>query len=98
MNGERTKLKIVWTTGFKTDYKLMKKRGMNLDLLKQVVNMLAMGEVLPAKYRDHALTGNWLGNRECHIKPDWLLVYRIEDDCLILNLFRTGTHSDIFDE
>lgn len=93
---EKTKLTIKWTSEFKKDYKLMKKRGMNLDLLKVVIDTLAMCEPLPEKYRDHALTGNWLGHRECHIQPDWLLVYRIEKNVLVLNLVATGTHGDIF--
>ena len=58
--------------------------------------MLAMGETLPDKHKDHALTGNWVGHRECHILPDWLLIYRIEDEVLVLTLARTGTHSDLF--
>ena len=65
-------------------------------LLEQVVALLAMGEPLPDKNRDHDLSGDWAGHRECHILPDWLLVYRIEDDVLVLTLARTGTHSDLF--
>ena len=57
---------------------------------------LASGEQLPEKNKDHALTGNWVGHRECHIQPDWLLVYRMENDLLVLTLARTGTHSDLF--
>lgn len=56
--------------------------------------MLAKGEILPANYKDHALTGNWIGHRECHIQSDWLLIYRIENGVLVLTLTRTGTHSD----
>jgi len=84
------------TTKFKKDYKLIKKRGYDLGLLGKVVDMLAEGKTLPEKYRDHELTGNWTGYRECHIKPDWLLVYYIVDDVLTLTLSRTGTHSDLF--
>ena len=58
--------------------------------------MLANGETLPEKYHDHSLSGNWIGHRECHIQPDWLLVYYFEDDILVLTLARTGTHSDLF--
>ena len=72
------------------------KRGLKIELLEQVVALLAMGEPLPDKNRDHDLSGDWAGHRECHILPDWLLVYRIEDDVLVLTLARTGTHSDLF--
>ena len=72
------------------------KRGFKMDLLEDVITLLAMGEVLPDKNKDHALTGNRIGHRECHILPDWLLVYRLEDDVLVLTLTRTGTHSDLF--
>lgn len=91
-----TKFTVKPTSQFKKDYKLAKKRGLKIELLKDVVAKLAMGEALPEKNRDHALTGNWVGHRECHIQPDWLLVYRIEDDVLVLTLARTGTHSDLF--
>jgi len=91
-----TKYMIKNTTQFKKDYKLAKRRNLNLHLLKNVVTKLANGETLEEKYRDHALSGDWIGHRECHILPDWLLVYRIEDDVLILTLTRTGTHSDLF--
>lgn len=91
-----TKYTIKYTTQFKKDYKLAKRRNMNLDLLKDIVNKLADGVPLEEKYKDHPLTGDWIGHRECHILPDWLLVYHIEDDVLILTLSRTGTHSDLF--
>ena len=81
---------------FKKDYKRAIKRGLKIELLEQVVTLLAMGEQLPDKNRDHDLSGDWAGHRECHILPDWLLVYRIEDDVLVLTLARTGTHSDLF--
>ena len=87
---------IVWTTQFKRDYKLAMKRHLRIDLLDDVIRMLSHGELLPEKYRDHALTGNWIGYRKCHLLPDWLLVYRVEDDILVLTLVRTGTHSDLF--
>ena len=89
-------LDIVWTKQFKKDYKLAIKRSLNIDLLDDIIRKLARGEQLPEKNKDHALTGNWVGHRECHIQSDWLLVYRIEDDLLILTLSRTGTHSDLF--
>lgn len=64
--------------------------------LKEIIADLANGNPLPDKNRDHPLTGNWVGHRECHILPDWLLIYRIEDDVLVLTLARTGSHSDLF--
>ena len=91
-----TKYTVKFTTQFKKDYKLAIKRGLKIDLLEQTVASLADGIALPEKNKDHALTGNWVGHRECHILPDWLLVYRIEDDVLVLTLARTGTHSDLF--
>ncbi len=91
-----TKYTIKPTTQFKKDYKLAVKRGLKIDLLKNIVEALAMGEELPEKNRGHALSGNWNGHRECHILPDWLLIYRIEEDVLVLILTRTGTHSDLF--
>ncbi len=87
---------VVLSNQFKKDLKLMSKRGFNLDLLEEVVNKLASNIELDEKYRDHALIGNYFGFRECHIKPDWILVYRIENDELYLLLSRTGTHSDLF--
>ena len=89
-------LKIVLSNRFRKDLKLAQKRGLNLELLRTVVNTLADGEKLGAQYRDHDLTGDYAGFRECHEQPDWLLVYRIEKEELELFLFRTGTHSDLF--
>ena len=93
---KKTKYVVKTTSQFKRDYKLAMKRGRNLALLEEIVTHLALGEELPEKNRDHALTGDWVGHRECHIQPDWLLIYRIEDDVLVLTLARTGTHSDLF--
>lgn len=93
-----TKYTIKHTTQFKKDYKLAQKRHLNISLLKEVVKTLANGEALDEKYRDHALSGNWRGHRECHITPDWLLIYRYDDDVLVLTLTRTGTHSDLFNK
>ena len=90
------KYTIEISSKFKKDYKLAKKRGYNMALLQEVVDLLASGETLPDKYRDHSLSGDYNGYRECHVLPDWLLIYRIEDDLLILGLTRTGTHSDLF--
>ena len=91
-----TRYIIKYTSQFKKDYKLAKRRRMKIELLQDVVEKLANGEKLQEKNRDHELSGKWKGHRECHILPDWLLVYRIEDDVLVLSLSRTGTHSDLF--
>ena len=88
--------RIKFTNRFMREHKLMQKRGANMKLLSDVVDLLRQGKSLPEKYRDHALTGNYSGSRECHIKPDWLLIYQIENNFLVLTLIRTGTHSDLF--
>jgi len=90
------KLDIVWTSHFKKDYKLAMKRGQNINLLDDIIRLLAKGEPLPETNRDHALSGNRIGHRECHIQSDWLLVYHVDNDILVLTLTRTGTHSDLF--
>ena len=90
------KYRIVPTAKFKKDLKLMIRRGYNPALLEVVVDTLACGQELPAKYQDHALIGNYKGCRECHITPDWLLIYEIDGNELFLYLTRTGTHSDLF--
>ena len=87
---------IVWTTQFKKDYKLAVKRKLDISLLDDVIRALSPGETFPEKNKDHGLSGKWSGHRECHILPDWLLIYRIEDNVLVLTLSRTGTHSDLF--
>ena len=90
-------LKLRITNSFKKDYTLMEKRGYNLSLLDAVVEILMKGEKLEPKYKDHILLGSkYKGLHECHIQPEWLLVYRIIEDCLILELCYTGTHSDLF--
>lgn len=89
-------LDVYFTNQFKRDFKLAKKRGCNPLLLENVVDMLRRQEPLPEKNRDHALTGDYAGFRECHISPDWLLVYCVDAGRLILTLARTGTHSDLF--
>lgn len=89
-------LDIVPSHHFKKDLKLAKKRGCKIEHLREVVDTLAREQKLDEKYRDHSLAGNYRGFRECHIEPDWLLVYRVEQDALELFLFRTGTHSDLF--
>lgn len=89
-------LDIVASNRFKKDLKLALKRGYKISLLEEVVNRLAAQEPLDEKHRDHLLTGDYGGFRECHITPDWLLVYQIQENELILFLSRTGTHGDLF--
>lgn len=87
---------VKFTSAFKKSYKLMKKRGLDMSALDDVVDTLRQGKPLDEKHHDHALTGNFVGFRECHIKPDWLLIYLIENNILTLTLVDTGSHSDIF--
>ena len=89
-------LHLETTSQFRKDYKLMKKRGLNLRLLEEVLNKLIREEPLETRHRDHALTGNSRGLRECHIQPDWLLIYAIDKGRLILTASRTGSHADLF--
>ncbi len=86
--------KISQTTAFKKDLKRQKKRGKDLNKLQELVKLLIAEELLEEKYRDHSLTGNWADSRDCHIAPDWLLIYRIADSTLYLE--RTGSHIDLF--
>ena len=90
------KLNIVPTSRFKKDLKKAVKRGLDVDELTKVIDALAEGQQLLPKYRDHELSGNFKGFRECHIQSDWLLIYKIYENQLILLLERTGTHSDLF--
>lgn len=90
------KYSLVLSGRFKKSLKLARKRGLNIDLLDAVVEKLLHGIPLEEKNKDHALSGNYLGYRECHIQPDWLLIYLIEDDILTLTLVETGTHADLF--
>ena len=85
---------IQYSNSFKKDVKTAQKRGFNMKKLKEIISALEHGKKLPEKNRDHSLTGNWKGYRDCHIEPDWILIYKVSDN--ILNLARTGTHSDIF--
>ena len=85
------------TSKFRKDYKRCKKRGLNMDLLKDVINTLLEGATLDEKYHDHGLIGQYTGYRECHVQSDWLLIYRIDDKNLILTAVRTGTHSELLD-
>ena len=89
-------LTIKYETNFKKDYKRIIRRGYDPDLFEAVVTILVNEEPLPQKYHDHPLTGNHAGHRECHITPDWLLIYKISQQELILYLTRTGSHSDLF--
>ena len=91
-------LKLVPTSQFKKDYKRVKKRGLDMSELQTVLDKLCAEEPLEERHRDHALTNNYTGFRECHIRPDWLLIYAVDKDKLILTASRTGTHSDLFDE
>jgi mRNA interferase YafQ len=85
---------IFQTSQFKKDFKRIKKRGKELNKLKEVVSAIANSEALHERYRDHALSGNWSGSRDCHIEPDWILIYRVDGEFLFLE--RTGSHSDLF--
>ena len=87
---------VKFTSAFKKSYKRIKKRDLDISLLDEVIEKLRLGQTLEEKYRDYELKGNFVGFREWHIKPDWLLVYLIEDDILILTLADTGSHADLF--
>jgi len=89
-------LEIRYSSRFKKDFKAIVKRGYEVKLLEEVLNFLLQEKALPQKHLDHPLVGNYTGHRECHITPDWLLIYKIEKDTLLLSLTRTGTHSDLF--
>lgn len=91
-------LKLITTGTFRKDYKRIKKRGYDISLLETVLKKLLSEKKLEEKYRDHALVGNYFGFRECHILPDWLLIYAVNNSELILTASRTGTHSDLFDK
>ncbi len=89
-------LDLVTTRQFRKDYKRVKKRGYNMKLLEGVIDLLLNEQPLDGCYRDHGLTGNYAGFRECHISADWLLIYVIDKNQLILTASRTGTHADLF--
>lgn len=91
-------LTINYHTSFKKDYKRIIKRGYKAERLEKVLDYFVNEIPLPQEYRDHDLTGDWRGYRECHIQPDWLLIYKIRNDSLVLTLTRTGTHSDLFNK
>ncbi|MCB7062222.1 type II toxin-antitoxin system YafQ family toxin [Enterocloster citroniae] len=88
-------LEINFTGKFKKDYKVCKKRGYNIALLQNVIDTLSIPDALPKKNKDHSLFGSYVDKRECHIQPDWLLIYKQTENELIL--YRTGTHADLFD-
>ena len=89
------KYRIIQTTRYKKELKKMLRRGKDIRKIGAVVRMLANGETLPSQYRDHALTGDLAGLRDCHVENDWVLLYSIENDVLVLTLTRTGTHADL---
>ena len=89
-------LDLVTTTQFRKDLKKLRKRGADMQKLDDVLQMLCPEKQLPERHRDHALVGDYIGFRECHIMPDWLLVYAIDKGKLILTASRTGSHSDLF--
>ncbi|MGM9565812.1 type II toxin-antitoxin system YafQ family toxin [Evtepia sp.] len=90
------KYEIRFTAQFKKDWKRAKKQGKNMEKLLAVIEQLANGEPLEEKYRDHDLSGNYKGCRECHVEPDWLLIYEINHGVLVLMLYRVGSHSELF--
>ena len=90
------KYEVKFTNQFKRDLRLAKKQGKDIDKLFDVINTIAEGAKLDEKYRDHNLSGDYDGCRECHVEPDWLLVYELIDDVLVLMLYRIGTHSELF--
>ena len=95
-NNFEQKYQIKWTSQYKKDIKRAKKRNYKMEELEKIVTNIACGIPLEEKHKDHELEGNWAGHRECHIKPNWLLIYQIKNDVLVLELSRTGTHSDLF--
>lgn len=89
-------LKVRYSAKFKKDFKSIIKRGYDVSLLENVIDILRNEKELPEKYSDHPLKGIFIGHRECHITPDWLLIYKKENDMITLSLTRTGSHSDLF--
>ena len=85
---------VFQTSQFRKDIKKAGKRGKDLTKLMEVIRLISNGSPLPDKHRDQPLSGNWSGSRDCHMEPDWLLIYRVDEECLFLE--RTGTHSDLF--
>ena len=93
---KKAKYTVKPTSQFKKDYKQIIKQNLDINKLKSIVTKLANGEKLPDSNHDHSLSGRWAGHRECHIEPDWLLIYRLEKNVLVLTLSRTGSHSELF--
>lgn len=89
-------LKVRYSNKFKKDFKTIIRRGYDITLFEDIVGLLREEKLLPEKCCDHALKGEYMGHRECHISPDWLLIYKVENDMITLSLTRTGTHSDLF--
>lgn len=89
-------LDVFYSTRFKKDYKQAKKQGLDTEKLLDVVDLLAAQKQLPPELKDHSLSGNYRGHRECHIQPDWLLIYKVDKNAIILTLTRTGSHSELF--
>lgn len=89
-------LKVRYSSKFKKDFKAIVKRGYDVSLFEEVLSLLREEKTLPEKYNDHTLKGDYIGHRECHITPDWLLIYKKENDLITLSLTRTGSHSDLF--
>jgi len=87
--------KVKFTSAYKRSYKRLKKRGLDISLLDAVIEELRQGRLLHKKYKDHILKGNFAGFHECHVKPNWLLIYLLEDDIITLTLVNTGTHTDL---
>ena len=96
MSTELSPLNVEWTNVFKRDYKRAMKRNLDISLLDDIICKLSRRETLRPKNQDHPLHNNWEGFRECHITPDWLLIYRVFDEKLVLSLTRTGLHSGLF--
>ena len=87
---------VKYTSRFKKDYKRLKKRGWNMDKLLDAIDILRSGMEMPPEYKDHPLRGDYEGHRDCHIEPDWVLIYIKSESTLVLSMTRTGTHSDVF--
>ena len=90
------KYDVKYTSRFKKDYKRLKKRGWDMDKLLDAIDILRSGSELPPEYKDHPLHGEYAGHRDCHIEPDWVLIYFKSESTLVLSMTRTGTHSDVF--
>jgi mRNA interferase YafQ len=92
----KNKYIVKLTSKFRKDYEKMKRRKLDMSLLDEIIIKIAKGDPLPPHNRDHALAGNYSGHRGCHIQPDWILIYHIDGNVLLLSLTRTGSHSDLY--